>query len=122
MAERVAKKSDWRNVAMPERCTTLELNTVFSAEQMKRISKGILPDEMEDKWFMYYDEDESKLYMHRSWTGYCVYIVKFQEHDGGGCVAVSTVVNRDPDQYGGFDEMDKESVIEIINVLFFGLY
>lgn len=35
---------------------------------------------MEDKWFSYMDENT--LYAHRSWTGYCIYIIEINVETG----------------------------------------
>jgi hypothetical protein len=70
---------------------------------------------MEDKWFVYWKDD--CLYFHRSWTGFCIYIVRFVCDDIGGKAAVATV-NRDPDQYGGTDdEYDRRMIAYLIDVL-----
>ena len=77
-ASRTAKKGDWKTTNMPEKNKTVPLNVGFSDEQMGKIKSGFIPEEMEDKWFIYYVEEEQSLYLHRSWTGFCVYIVQFK--------------------------------------------
>jgi hypothetical protein len=72
---------------------------------------------MDDKWFIYYEEDENKLYMHRSWTGYCVWIVKFEDKEDH-FEAISAVANRDPAQYSGDDDTDVHDLLDIINMFF----
>ena len=114
----------WKDLSkpMPEKRTIIELNHQFSEDQMKAIRKGFAPREMEEKWFVYYEEEERKLYLHRSWTGFCVYIVEFEER-GDGYAAVSMVVNRDPEQYKcSDDEEDKKLVISIIGSVLLGQY
>lgn len=49
--------------------------------QIERISKGLIPQEMEDKWFIYYEGPY--LYLHRSWTGQPVYRIKFEKSETG---------------------------------------
>ncbi len=44
---------------------------VFSEEQFARLKIGLVPKQMEDKWFIYYEEPH--LFFHRSWTGQPVY-------------------------------------------------
>lgn len=100
---------------MPEECTTIEMSTKYSTEAMKYIRKGTVPEEMEDKWFMYYEEEEDRLYMHRSWTGYCVYILKFEIHEDGSGSVVSMIVNRNSEEYlSTDDEKDAESAVDIL--------
>lgn len=113
--EERAKKSDWHTKPMPEECTTIEMSTKYSTEAMKYIRKGTVPEEMEDKWFMYYEEEEDRLYMHRSWTGYCVYILKFEIHEDGSGSVVSMIVNRNSEEYlSTDDEKDAESAVDIL--------
>jgi len=33
---------------------------------------GLVPEEIEDKWFIYWEDDT--LFFHRSWTGNCIYV------------------------------------------------
>ena len=69
-------KNAWKN-------KTVELNVGYSVHEMEKIKFGFVPRDMDDKWFIYYAEDEEILYLHRSWTGFCVFMVKFKEVDGG---------------------------------------
>ena len=110
----------WKSISkpMPEQHTTIQLNYKFTEEDMTAIKNGLTPQEMEDKWFVYYEQEQHKLYMHRSWTGFCVYIVTFEESGDGSGTAVSMVVNRDSSQYtNGDDELDKTQVGTLIGVL-----
>lgn len=45
----------------------------FSRAELARISEGLIPLEMEDKWFIYFLEPD--LFLHRSWSGQPVYKV-----------------------------------------------
>ncbi len=79
------------------------------------IRRGVIPAQMEDKWFIYWDDGE--LFFHRSWTGCCVYVVKFQT-DNDGYKAVEARVNRDPLQYGETnDGKDKAMILFLIDVV-----
>lgn len=90
---KVAQKDDWKTEPMPSRNAAFHLKRNFSKEQMAALIKGNIPQEMEDKWFWYYED--GKLYAHRSWTGFCIYIIEFNMGTG-----VHTVtVNRNPEQY-----------------------
>ena len=64
---------------------------------------------MEDKWFWYMEE--STLWAHRSWTGYCIYRIDFKEDN-----AHLVTINRDPEQYGsaGIEE-DSRSLNELLD-------
>ena len=89
---RIARREDWNTEPMPEKHETFVLNRVFSDEEMNALRAGHVPEEMEDKWFWYMEG--STLWAHRSWTGFCIYRIDFQE-DHQHVVTV----NRDPEQY-----------------------
>jgi hypothetical protein len=38
----------------------------FDSGQFARLKEGLVPQQMEDKWFIYYEEPY--LFLHRSWT------------------------------------------------------
>ncbi len=89
----VAKKLDWKTLDMPDQSEVFPMKRHFTSKQMASLKHGNIPQEMEDKWFWYYENDS--LYAHRSWTGFCIFIVQF--HDGSDLLTVT--VNRDPEQY-----------------------
>ena len=89
----IAKKGDWKTEPMPVRNATFQFKRKFTKEQMAALMKGNIPQEMEDKWFWYYED--GKLYAHRSWTGFCIYIIAFDMNTG-----IHTVTaNRNSEQY-----------------------
>jgi hypothetical protein len=78
---------------------------------MKQTMLGAIPEEMEDKWFIFYEDGE--LYFHRSWTGRCLYVVRFKE-EGEGFIMYEADINRNPEQYR---ETDPQRDIDIVNRL-----
>ena len=50
-------------------------HAVFSQQDYETLRRGLIPEEMEDKWFVFWEADT--LFFHRSWTGLCVYRVEF---------------------------------------------
>lgn len=66
------------------------------------MKREVIPFSMEDKWFVFYEEPW--LYLHRSWTGMCVFQVRFELIDGMYRV-VEALVNRDPKEYGSTDDI-----------------
>ena len=105
----IARRSDWKTEPMPELCESFTLTRHFSDEEMEALSRGNVPQAMEDKWFWYMEGDT--LFAHRSWTGYCIYEIEFRE-DGDHTVTV----NRDPEQYEsrGIDA-DRESLNRLLD-------
>lgn len=66
---------------MPAARALLQLAREYTAQEFKSIIEGLVPQQMEDKWFIYYEEPW--LYLHRSWTGFCIYIVRFEKSIAG---------------------------------------
>lgn len=59
----------------------IEIALTFTDKQFSKLSKGLIPREMEDKWFIFYENDA--LYFHRSWTGFGIYQAPLiKERDG----------------------------------------
>lgn len=82
---------------------------------MRRIHKGLVPQQMEDKWFIYWKNDN--LYFHRSWTGFCIYVVHFTA-DTAGSKMNRAEVSRDPEQYAGTsEELDARMISYLVDVL-----
>jgi hypothetical protein len=53
----------------------------FTSGELERLSAGLVPKQMEDKWFVYFEEPY--LYLHRSWTGQPVFRVKLRPSEAG---------------------------------------
>ena len=70
-----ALPSDWKNLPLPDKRVALTLNHTFTESEMAAIRNGVVPQQMEDKWFVYFADDA--LHFHRSWSGFCVYIARF---------------------------------------------
>jgi hypothetical protein len=74
----------------------LGLSHSYTAPEFEQIRRGFVPMDMEEKWFIYYEEPW--LYIHRSWTGFCIYGVRFEASASGASI-VESWVNRDSEQY-----------------------
>ena len=110
-----AKKADWKNQPLPRERTTIPLARSFTSEEMGRIRQGVVPEQMEDKWFVYWQDDA--LFFHRSWTGYCIYRVRFSSADGGYRMFEADV-NRNSAQYKEVsDERDAEMISYLVDLL-----
>ena len=93
MEQEIVTKDSWKTIEIPEEHTNIELNLTLNIEEIEIIKKGHKPREMEDHWFMYFENNQ--LFIHRSWTGYCVYIININA-DGN---IKSAIVNRNENQY-----------------------
>lgn len=106
MNKTIAVRSDWDISNMPFRKAKFTLKRFFSKEEIEVLKCGHIPQEMEDKWFWFMEENT--LYAHRSWTGICVYIVNFDFETGIHHVTV----NRSKKQYGCTDKKEDLRIID----------
>lgn len=107
-----AKADDWRIKPAGEQFTTIALNFSFNAEQSMLIRMGFVPNEMEEKWFSYFEDNV--LYQYRSWTGFCIDKIYFEPHKDG-LLATHAKVSRNQEQYSETD--DKADIERIRNQL-----
>jgi 8-oxo-dGTP diphosphatase len=115
---KAARSKDWQTKPMPVQRTAIRLDRVYTREQMDRIRMGVIPEQMEDKWFVYWEK--GGLYFHRSWTGFCIYVVHFVP-EGDGHRMMDAEVNRDDTQYmETSDETDQEMIPFLIDLLLLG--
>jgi hypothetical protein len=104
MARLDAKPGDWQTRPMPATVAALPFARSFAAEELALLRRGLVPEAMEDKWFVVWHDDA--LWLHRSWTGLCVYRLRFAPDAGGRVRVVEALVNRDPQQYCPTDAHD----------------
>lgn len=96
-----AKSSDWKTKPLPAATAVLPFEKTISKADFAQISMGLIPFEMEDKWFMYVEGDQ--LNIHRSWTGHHIYQVTIQALDADTYYVTRAVVNSDSQQYTASD-------------------
>ena len=112
---KAAKPADWKTEALPRMRTTIRLDRTFLPQEMRSIRRGLVPEQMEDKWFIYWKDDT--LFFHRSWTGICIYVIHFAAA-GDRYRMLAADVNRDPEQYSETsDERDAEMISYLVDVL-----
>ena len=92
----VATKDSWTIMPMPEQHTTIPVGVILPENAMECVKYGHIPDAMEDHWFMYCDDNTIRYY--RSWTGFCIYVARYEKVDEGYKITDLTV-NRYPEQY-----------------------
>jgi len=75
-----ATKETWKNIPIdnPKR---IDIDLLFTEKQFSKLKNGLIPQQMEDKWFIYYENEW--LYFHRSWTGYGIYKTKLDKITDG---------------------------------------
>lgn len=107
-----ADKNSWKTSDMPKQNENFKIDITLNKQEFELLQNGWIPEEMEDKWFMYFEDN--KLYIHRSWTGYCIYIVSFSDN----YKVKNIIVNRDTKEYLCTDiEKDKLMAEILINRL-----
>lgn len=108
-----ARRSDWKALDMPDATAPLDAVRVLTPGELARLRLGVVPRAMEEKWFVYFEHPW--LYLHRSWTGVCVYAVRFEEFTGGAVIA-EAVANRAPGQYTETDpEADSQRLLALLD-------
>ena len=114
-AERKHWKIKLKEISKPER---INFSMQFTDEQFEKITNGLIPQEMEDKWFIFYENNW--LYFHRSWTGYCQYKMQITKaEDEPNYTIKEFFVERNPDIYRGVN--DYEEIERLCFIILYGL-
>lgn len=71
-----ATRDSWQRIPLG-RAVHLPYSATFTADEADLLRRGLIPGEMEDKWFIFWESDS--LFFHRSWTGQAVYQVDFRQ-------------------------------------------
>lgn len=94
-AER-ATRASWRTLPFPAARAAIPIARTYTAAEYARIARGFIPRDMDDRWFIYLEGDT--LALHRSWTGACIFRVRFAPAGDGYRIAEAWA-NRDAGQY-----------------------
>ena len=93
----------------------MTFDRVFSPPDTDGIRRGVVPETMDDQWFIDWKEDAS--FFHRSWIGACLSVVRFAA-DGDARRMMQADVNRDPRQHQETDtDRDARLIASLIDVL-----
>lgn len=107
-----ATRQSWPNLKpLPEQRAQLFLNRQFTQDEYDLIGEGLIPEAMEDKWFIFLEDDV--VYLHRSWTGFCIYQVSLAK-DGANYAVAKAFVNREPNQYAATDDRYDEKLLTFL--------
>jgi len=77
---RAASRTSWQSEPFTAG-VSIAYKAIFSEEQFARLKTGLVPTQMEDKWFIYYEKPH--LFFHRSWTGQPVYRLALRKTTDG---------------------------------------
>jgi hypothetical protein len=117
-AIRPATRDSWQNQPFPKEQAALPIKLRFSKNELTRIAQGHVPQEMEDKWFVFLENDQ--LYFHRSWTGFCIFELQLAT-DCDGTHVEQCWVNRNPSQYTSTDLAEDEQLLRALLRNFFDI-
>lgn len=111
----LATRESWQHQPFPEQAVPLSVERTWTEQEYERIRYGFIPQAMEDKWFIFLEEDT--LYVHRSWTGLAVYKLSFVR-EGTIYRASSAFAGRDPGQPSeAEDRYDARLLVSLIDTL-----
>lgn len=117
-ARTIATRESWINYPLPEQRVALSLQRDLTEEEYQVIRYGLIPQAMEDKWFIFLEQDI--LYVHRSWTGNCIYQLRLRK-DGANYTVTEALANRDVSQYKWADDgYDEKLLTFLIDCLLLG--
>lgn len=101
--------------AMPKKLAELSLGIELNAFDSYLVRRGVIPEQMEDKWFIYCQE--GSIQMRRSWTGYLVFEIKFDLR-GDRMYLKQLLINRNTKQYSETDDQfDKGLALFLLKAL-----
>lgn len=108
-----ASMNSWKTLDPPLQREPLGFTALFTDADADALKEGLIPRQMEDKWFICFHE--GWLLLFRSWTGACVYGLRLDGSPAGVRV-VDSWANRDPNQYKCTDiEYDRKVVRFLID-------
>lgn len=104
--------SSWHHLPMPPENAHFILEKEISFKNYEILKRGYLPQTPADQWFTYFEND--KLYINRSVSGFCIYIVNLLPEER----FMHVIVNRNPRQYVITDvEQDKFLLNDLLDIL-----
>jgi hypothetical protein len=106
-----ATAQSWNIQPMPQEQQLLDLDLVLAAEAYRQVQWGFVPDSMDDKWFIYFED--GWLNFHRSWTGLCVYRLHFVP-DGKDYRVSEAWVNANPAEYPAPDAERDRGLVRLL--------
>jgi len=120
MSKQGATAGSWNHEPMSPEREEIVYREEFTQAEMEQIRLGYIPEVMEEKWFIYMEGDW--LYLHRSWTGLCVYMIRFKQK-GGGFLVVEAWASRDAKKRNWISsEHDARELASIIHLLLLDEY
>ena len=95
-----ASRDSWETHPMPEEQAELTADIRLTETELEKLKRGKIPRKADDHWFLFFEDGQ--FFCVRSRTGFCIYAADVSE-DG---VISHAVVNRNPEQYPGTDDLE----------------
>lgn len=92
-----ATKESWRHTVMSDNIKELNINITLTNENMDLIKLGHIPLEMEDKWFMYVDEQDNSINYYNSWSGIQLFKGYYKQKEN--TIIYKLIINDSKDAY-----------------------
>jgi hypothetical protein len=111
----IASRSSWKAtlIVNPKK---ISIDVHFTADQFAIIRRGFIPQVMEDKWFIFYED--TQLYFHRAWTGAGIYQAQIIRGADGYAIRTFFAERNKKIYRNEDDDQDKECLKYLIaNVL-----
>lgn len=96
-----ATRESGQALPMPEQRKHLLFERHFTKLEFNQISLGLIAHGMDDKWFIFLED--MQLSFHRSWTGHCIYHIRFEKQNEE-YITTETWVNRNQEEYRNNDD------------------
>ncbi|WP_396168917.1 ADP-ribosylglycohydrolase family protein [Flavobacterium sp.] len=111
----IATKITWLNLPIdnPKR---IEIDLQFTEKLFSKLTNGLIPNQMEDKWFIYCENNW--LHFHRSWTGFGIYKAPLIKQKNGYAIK-EFWAERNQDKYN--NKEDKTDIEQISFLIARGL-
>ena len=77
----------------------LEYNRVLSFNELKLLKRGLKPKVMEDKWFIFLEENT--MHFARSWTRYCIFSIEIKILNNETVLLYKAIMESDKSIYRG---------------------
>jgi hypothetical protein len=107
-----AKRTDWKVLEMSSPYK-IDFSIRFTAEQFGKITCGLVPEEMEDKWFIFFENDW--LFFHRSWTGHMTYKLRITRDEQEEDYSIKEFwVERDDSIYSNTDDAKAIQIVLLL--------
>jgi hypothetical protein len=108
----IADKDCWKNTPLPTETIDLSYQRTFTKDEIEKIKKGMIPEQMEDKWFIYCQDETINI--HRSWTGIQIYRVEYHSVADNEFQVTKVLVNGDKKHYN-YQNVNEET--KLLNFL-----